>query len=160
MYPQGHHNQEMTQQTLNNEPIMRFPSNTSPKLGMVKWSPNFEPIFLPIPPGGRSVPATPEDEQTHSFELNKPNTSTFNPNTSHIQQGIVHLSDESNTNYGIANEKMARTCQDKKNCKNFKLLVAQEIVKFNPNVEGPKSKDQTNTKIKNTQPMINFNLDK
>ena len=82
MYLKDHHNQDMTQETLNNEPIMRFPSNTSPTHGMVQWSPNFEPIFVPIPPEGGSVPTTPEDEQTHSFEFRKPNTSTFNNNTS------------------------------------------------------------------------------
>ena len=86
MYPQEHHNQAMTQQTLNNAPTMRFPSNTSPTHGMVQWSPNFEPIFITIPPGGGSVPTTPEDEQTHSFEFSKPNTSTFNPNMSNKKQ--------------------------------------------------------------------------
>ena len=111
-----------------------------------------------IPPGGGSVPTTPEDEQTHSFEFNKPNMSTFNPNTSHIQQGTIHLSDHSDTDYGITNEEMARACQDKSFCKNFKLLVAQEIVKFNPNLEGPKSKHQTNSTLKNIQPMINLDL--
>ena len=85
MYPQGHHNQEMTHQTLNNEPIMRFPSNTSPTHGMVQWSPNFEPIFVPIPPRDGSVPTTPKDKQTHSFEFRKPNMRNFNPNTSHIK---------------------------------------------------------------------------
>ena len=82
MYPQEHHNQAMAQQTLKNTPTMRFPSNTSPTHGMVQWSPNFEPIFVPIPPGGGSVPTTLEDEQTHSFEFKKPNRSTFNPNAS------------------------------------------------------------------------------
>ncbi|MDF3686451.1 hypothetical protein, partial [Enterobacter hormaechei] len=51
-------------------------------------------------------------------------------------------------------EEMARACEDKSFCKNFKLLAAQEIVKFNPNVEGPKSKHQTNSTIENIQPMI------
>jgi hypothetical protein len=82
---------------------------------MVQWSPNFEPIFVPIPPGGGSVPTTPEDEQTPSFGFNKPNTSTFNPNISNLQQGTVHLSDdsESDTDYGITDEEMARAFQDK-----------------------------------------------
>ena len=61
MYLQGHHNQEMTHQTLKNEPIMRFPSNTSPTHGMVQWIPKFEPIFIPIPPRGGSVTTTPKD---------------------------------------------------------------------------------------------------
>ena len=39
-------------------------------------------------------------------------------------------------------------------------MAAQEIVKFNPNVEGPKSKNQTNTTIENIQPMINLELEK
>ena len=86
-------------------------------------------------------------EQTYSFEFRKPNTSNFNPNASNTQQGTIYLSDDSNTNYGITDEEMARACQDKKNCKNFQLLAAQEIVKFNPNVEEPKSKNQTNTTI-------------
>ena len=98
-------------------------------------------IFVLIPPRGGSVPTTLEDKQTHSFKFSKPNTSTFNPNTSHIQPGIVHLSDDSNTDYGITDEEMARACQDKNFHKNFKLMAAQEIVKFNPNVEGPKSKN-------------------
>ncbi len=108
--------------------------------GMVQWSPDFEPIFVPMPPGGGSVPTSPEDEQSHSFEFSQ-------PNTSNIQQGTIYLSDDSNTNYGIIDEEMARACQDKFFCKNFKCLAAQEIVKFNPNLEGPKSKNQTNTTI-------------
>ena len=123
MYPQGHHNQEMTHQKLNNEPIMRFPSNTSPTHGMVQWSTNFEPIFVLIPPEGGSVPTTPKDEQTHSLKFNKPNMSTFNPNTSQIKKGTIHLSDDSNTNYGITDEEMAKACQDKNFHKNFKLLA-------------------------------------
>jgi len=150
----------MTQQMLNNTPIMGFPKNTSPTHGMVQWSPNFEPIFFLIPPRGGSVPTTPEDERTHSFEFNKPNTRTFNYKTSNTHQGVVHLSEDSTTDYGIIDEEMARACQDKKICKNFKLLVAQEIVKFNPNLEGPKSKNQTNTTIENIQSMINLDLDK
>ena len=114
MYLQDHHNQEMTQQTFNNETIKRFPSNTSPTHGMVQSSPNFEPIFVLIPLEGGSVPTTPKDEQTHSFEFRKPNMSTFNPNTSHIQKGTIHLSDDSNTNYGITDEEKARACQAKK----------------------------------------------
>ena len=73
---------------------------------MVQWSPKFEPIFVPIPPKGGSVPTTLEDEQTHSFEFNKPNMSIVNPNISNTQQGTVHLSDDSNfdTDYGITDE--------------------------------------------------------
>jgi hypothetical protein len=153
MYLQDPHNQAMAQQTLNNAPIMRFPPNTSPTHGMVQWSPNFEPIFVPMPPGEGSVPTSPEDEQSHSFEFSQ-------PNTSNIQQGIVHLSDDSDTDYGITDEEMARACQDKSFRKNFKRLAAQEIVKFNPNLEGPRSKNQTNTTIENIQPMINLDLDK
>ncbi len=74
MYPQDPHNEAMAQQTLNNEPTMIFPPNTSPTHGMVQWSPNFEPLFVPIPPGGGSVPTTPKDEQSHSFEFNQPKT--------------------------------------------------------------------------------------
>ena len=55
---------------------------------------------------------------------------------------------------------MARACQDKFFCKNFKHLATKEIVKFNPNLEGPRSKNQTNTTIENIQPMINLDLDK
>ena len=113
----------MTHQTFNNEPIMRFPSKTSPTHGMVQWIPNFEPIFMPIPPRGGSVPTTLEDEQTHSFKFSKPNISTFNPNTSNIQ-GTVHLSDDSDNDYGITDEEMARAFQDKTFQNNFKLLEA------------------------------------
>jgi len=151
MYPQDP--QAMAQQTLNNVPTMRFPPNTYPTHGMVQWSPNFEPIFVPMPLGGGSVPTSLEDEQSHSFEFSQ-------PNTSNIQQGIVHLSDDSDTDYGITNEEMARAFQDKSFRKNFKCIVAQEIVKFNPNLEGPKSKNQTNTTIEKIQPMINLDLDK
>jgi hypothetical protein len=150
----------MMKQTSNNASTMRFPSNTSPTHGMVQWSPNFEPIFILIPPEGASVPTTPEDEQTHSFEFNKPNTSTFNPNISNKQQGTIHLSDDFGTNYDITDEEMARACQDNTFRKNFKHLAAQEIVKFNPNLEKPKSKHQTNPTIENIQPMINLDLDK
>ena len=69
----------MMQLTLNNTSTMRFPLNTSPTHGMVQWSPNFKPIFILILPRCRSVPMTPKDEHTHSFEFRKPNTSTHNP---------------------------------------------------------------------------------
>lgn len=150
----------MTQKTFKNAPTMRFPSKNSPTHGMVQWIPNFEPIFIPIPPGGGSVPTTPEDEQTHSFQFSKPNTSTFNPNTSSTQQGNIPLSDDSNNDYDITNEEMTRACQDKTFQNNFKLLAAQEIVKFNPNLEGTKSKHQTNSTLQNVQPMINLDLEK
>ena len=55
---------------------------------------------------------------------------------------------------------MARACQDKTFRKNFKLLAAQEIANFNPKLEGPKSKHQKNSTLKNIQPMINLDLDK
>ena len=55
---------------------------------------------------------------------------------------------------------MARAFQDKAFCENFKLLAAQEIVKFHPHLEQPKSKNQTNSTIEITQPMINLDLDK
>lgn len=63
----------------------------------------------------------------HPLDSTKPNTSTFNPNISNLQQGTVHLSDdsESDTDYGITDEEMARACQDKTFRKNFKLLAAQ-----------------------------------
>lgn len=72
MYPEDHHNQEMMQQMRNNAPTMMFPPNTSPTYGMVQCHPDFEPIFVPIPPKGGSVLTTPEDEQTHSFEFTNP----------------------------------------------------------------------------------------
>ena len=103
----------MTQKTFNNAPTMRFPSNTSPKNRMVQWSPNFEPIFVLIPHRGGSVPTTLEDEQNKSFKFIKPNTSTFNPNTSNMQQGILHLTDDYNTDYVITDEEMNSACQDK-----------------------------------------------
>ena len=55
---------------------------------------------------------------------------------------------------------MARACQDKNFHKNFKCLATQEIVKFNAHVEGPKSKNQTDTTIETIQTMINLDLDK
>lgn len=55
---------------------------------------------------------------------------------------------------------MAKVCQDKTFQNKFKLLVAQEIVKFNNNLEGPKSKIQDNPTFKSMQPMINLYLDK
>ena len=104
MYPQDQDKQETMQQTLNNTPMIRFPPNTSPTHGVVQWSLDFEPIFMSIPPTGGSVPTTPDDEKTHSFEISIPNASTFNPNASNTQQGIVHLSDDFDTDYGITNE--------------------------------------------------------
>lgn len=77
-----------------------------------------------------------------------------------IQQSTLHLSDDFDTNYGITNKGMARACQDKNFQNNFKLLAAQEIIKFNQNLEGPKSKYQNNLTFENMQPMINLDLDK
>ena len=47
----------------------------------------------------------------------------------------MHLSDDSNMEYGIYDEEMARACWNKTFFKNFKHLAAQEIVKFNANLE-------------------------
>lgn len=140
MYLPNPNHQEMTQPTLNNTYTMKFSLNTYPTHNIFQWIPNFEPIFVQIPPKGGSVWTTPEDEETHSLEFRKPNTSTFNP--SNIQKGIVHLSDDYDIDYGISDEEMARDCQDRTFQNNFKFLAAQEIIKFNPNLEGPKSKHQ------------------
>ena len=125
---------------------IKFPLHTSPTHEIVQWSPNFEPIVIPIPLGCGIVPTTPKDEQTHSFEFRKPDIGTFN--LSNIHQGTLHLSDNSDTNNGITNKEVARAFQDKTFQKNFKLLVAQEIVKFNQNLEGSKSKFQDNPMLK------------
>ena len=85
MYLQDRNHQGMKQPIPNKASTMRFPLNTSPTHEMVQWSPNFEPIFVPIPLRYGSVPTTLEDENTHSFEFGKPNISTFN--YSNIQQG-------------------------------------------------------------------------
>ena len=76
--------------------------------GKIESSPNHEPLFLPIQPSQESVPTTPDDEQSQTFESYHPHTSTFNPPT--LPQAIVHLSDDCDIEYGISNEEMARAC--------------------------------------------------
>jgi hypothetical protein len=74
------------------------------------------------------------------FEFYHPSTSTSNPPT--LQQGMVHLSDDSDIEYGVTDEEMAKDFQDKNFRKNFHLLTAQEIVKFNANLEERSSQVQ------------------
>ena len=109
--------------------------------GNIEWGPNHEPLFLPIPPDQESVPMTPDDEQSQKFESYHPHTSIFNPPT--LQQAIVHLSDDSDMKFGISDEEMARAYQRKTFLKNFKLLAAQEIVKFNTDLEDPSLRFKT-----------------
>ena len=97
-------------ETPNNILTMTFHLTTSPTQRMVEWGPNKKPLFLPIPPEGGSVPTTLEDEHMHSFKFENPITITFNYST--IQQGTLHFSDDSNTDYGIPNEELAKACQN------------------------------------------------
>ena len=50
----------------------------------------------------------PDDEQSQTFESYHPHTSISNPKT--LPQAIVHLNDDSDTEYGIFDEEMARAC--------------------------------------------------
>lgn len=90
---------------------MKFPLNTSPTHRMVQWNLDFEHISVAILLGCRSVPTTLEDEENCSFKFSKPSTSTFNP--LNIQKSISYLSDDSDIDYDITNEGMARDCKDK-----------------------------------------------
>lgn len=146
-YPPQHDRQE------ENSSNMSLTFQAPHTYGKIEWGPYHEPLFLPIPPGQESVPTTPNDEQSQTFKSYHPHTSTSNPPT--LPQAIVHLSDDSNTKYGISNEEMARACQNKAFHKNFKHLAAREIVKFNTS-----SQVQIYSTSDNMPPMINFDSHK
>ena len=101
---------------------------------------------------------TPDDEKSQTFESYHPHTSTFNPPK--IEQAIVHLSDYSDIEYGISDEEIARGCLNKTFHKHFKHLVAQEIVKFNTNMEEQNSKVQNYSMSDNMPPMVNLDSNK
>ena len=147
MYPLHHDRQE------DNSSNMSLTFQAPQNYGRIEWCPNHEPLFLPIPPGQESVPTTLDDEQSQTFESYHRHTSTSNLET--LPHTIVHLSDDSDIEYGISNEEMARACQNKTFRKNFKHLAAQEIVKFNTH-----SQVQSYPTVDNMPPMINFDSNK
>ena len=71
----------------------------------------------------------------------------------------MHLSNDFDIEYG-SDEEMAKACQDKNFDKNFKLLAAQEIVKFNANLEEPSSQVQNYPTFENAQLMISLDSNK